>query len=592
MIPRREDIGGEQQVDRSEGHTVLKALAPVMAQLSFPIRQRGGRVLFGLGLMFVALVVIFSALFHVLMAREDRSYSLATGVYWAITTMTTLGYGDITFGSDIGRVFSVVVLLSGSTFLLIVLPFVFVQFIIVPWLDSLQRRRAPRSLPVDLAGHVVLTEFGPVERALAARARQAGLPYVLIVDDIAAAVALHDEGTRVMVGALDDPETYTKARVASAAMVAATRNDRSNTNVVFTVRERAPETLIVATANSPASLDILQLAGADEVLQLGEILGAAMAARTLGPDGRSHVIGEFAGLQIAEASVAGTELVGRRLVDAQLRARLGVGIIGVWNRGSFEIATGATELHESSVIILAARPEQLAAYDREYESEGMGDRPMVVIGGGRVGRAVGRAFRGEGLSYCIVEQLRERVGPGARYVVGDAADRSVLEEAGIGEAAAVVITTHDDDVNVYLTLYCRRLRPDIRIVARAKLDRNVSTLYRAGADAVLSYAATCSSAIWNEFRGEETLLIADGLNVFRTPVPPALVGKTLAESHLHRETGCNVVAVGQPGRLEGNPDAHVPLPAGGELVMIGTATSEAEFARRFPPSRSRRRTRS
>ena len=49
----------------------------------------------------------------------------------------------------------------------------------------------------------------------------------------------------------------------------------------------------------------------------------------------------------------------------------------------------------------------------------------------------------------------------------------------------MVITTHDDDVNVYLAIYCRRLRPDIAIVARANLDRNVSTLYRAGADAVL-----------------------------------------------------------------------------------------------------------
>ena len=40
------------------------------------------------------------------------------------------------------------------------------------------------------------------------------------------------------------------------------------------------------------------------------------------------------------------------------------------------------------------------------------------------------------------------------------------------ESPAVVITTHDDDVNVYLTLYCRRLRGDIQIISRATLERN------------------------------------------------------------------------------------------------------------------------
>ncbi len=88
----------------------------------------------------------------------------------------------------------------------------------------------------------------------------------------------------------------------------------------------------------------------------------------------------------------------------------------------------------------------------------------------------------------------------------------------------MVITTHDDDVNVYLAIYCRLLRPDIQVIARANLDRNVSTLYRAGADAVLSYASTGADAIWNKLRPEHSLLLAEGLEVFRAPASPELVG--------------------------------------------------------------------
>ena len=151
----------------------------------------------------------------------------------------------------------------------------------------------------------------------------------------------------------------------------------------------------------------------------------------------------------------------------------------------------------------------------------------------------------------------------------------------------MLITTHDDDVNVYLTRYCRGLRPEVRIVSRARLDRNVTTLYRAGADAVLSYAGTGSASIWNQFRGDETLLVAQGLNVFRSPIPAELVGSSLAESHVHRRTNCNVVAIEVDGQIEGNPDPRSTLPAGAELVLVGTDVAEAKFSEVFPHARRR-----
>ena len=176
-------------------------------------------------------------------------------------------------------------------------------------------------------------------------------------------------------------------------------------------------------------------------------------------------------------------------------------------------------------------------------------------------------------------------------MIGDAADRAVLTEAGIDGAEAIMITTHDDDMNVYLTRYCRGLRPEARIVSRSRLDRNVTTLYRAGADAVLSYASTGSAAIWNQFRRDETLLVAHGLNVFRSPVPRELVGRSLADGHVHRRTGCNVVALQVGDDIEANPDPHEPLPAGGELVLVATDEGKARFPVVFPHARRRSRTR-
>jgi voltage-gated potassium channel len=550
-------------------------------------RRRRLKALFAMALVFVSMVAVFSTLFHWLMEREGRVYSWPTSIYWTLTTMTTLGFGDITFESDAGRVFSIVVLLAGSTFLLVLLPFAFIQFVFVPWMAERERRRAPRSVPSGLAGHVILTEFGPVEAALAERADQAGVPYVVIVGDVDHAGRLHDEGVEVMVGDLDDPNTYHRARVTEAAMIVASRADPANTNIAFTVREIAPDVPIVATANSPASVDILEIAGATHVVQLGEVLGAQMAARTLDVGGRSHVIGRFADLMIAEAGATGTDLVGATLAEAGLRARLGVGIVGVWDRGDFTIATADTELKQSSILLLAGTEAQLAAYDDQYRVAGPADQHAIIVGGGRVGRAIAAAFGHAGVSCVIVEKLPERVRDGVRYVTGDAADRDVLEEAGLADADAILVTTHDDDVNVYLTRYCRGLRPDARIVSRARLDRNVTTLYRAGADAVLSYAGTGSATIWNHFRADETLLVAQGLNVFRTAVPDELAGRSLVDAHVRRRTGCNVVAVERNGEIVANPDVDAPLPRDGDLVLVGTDDAEATFAKTYRRSRRR-----
>lgn len=93
---------------------------------------------------FVVLVVVFAAIFHAVMAQEGQNHSWATAFYWTLVTMTTLGFGDITFTSDLGRIFSVIVLLTGTAFLLILLPFAFIQFVFVPWMNRRDASRAPR----------------------------------------------------------------------------------------------------------------------------------------------------------------------------------------------------------------------------------------------------------------------------------------------------------------------------------------------------------------------------------------------------------------------------------------------------------------
>ncbi len=527
--------------------------------------------------LFLALVTAFSACFHFIMASEGQSFSWVTGFYWTLTVMSTLGFGDITFTSDLGRFFSIVVLLSGMIFLLVLLPFTFIEFFYAPWMKLQEAQRAPRKLPTSLTGHVLLCHHDPVTEALIPRLKQFGFPYALIVPELEDALRLHDESVQVVVGDLDDPETYRACGVERAALVAATATDPVNVNVAFTVRELSDSVPILTTANSEQAVDILELAGSTNVLRLGEMMGQSLARRIIGGDALSHVIGTFDDLLIAEATASGTPLVGKCIADCKLREKLGVTIAGVWERGTFVTPKPDTIIQENTVLILAGSREQFERYDALFCIYHNSEAPVVIIGGGRSGRSTGRALARRGADYRIVESLAERIRDPEKYIHGDAASLDVLKRAGIMEAPAVVITPHEDDVNTYLTIYCRRLRPDIQIITRATFERNISTIHRAGADFVMSYASMGANSILNVLKNADVLMLAEGLDVFRVPVPPSLAGKTLADSGIRERTSCSVISLGDAAGKHINPSPTSVLTEGDQLVVIGNVESERKF---------------
>lgn len=572
----------------------MKSVGLILSYLSGSTRRRNTRLVVTLCIVLVVLVAVFSVIFHVLMAREDRSYSWATGVYWTMTVMSTLGFGDVTFESDAGRMFSVVVLVSGALFILVLLPFVFIQFVFMPWVAWRDANRAPRRVSPSTSGHLVLIGDGPLVEAVVQRANHAGVPYVLVGSASPDLLARHDEGYSVMIGDPDSPETYRAAEVDQAALVVATHADPTNTNIAFTIREISETVPIMTTADTDAAVDILRLAGSNDVLRLSESLGRAMAERVLGPDAGHHVIGRLGRLEIAEATASHPDLVGRTLRDAGVRERANVSIVGTWERGAYRPARPDLRIEAGSTLILAGTADQLAAYDAAFAQERREVAPVVVVGGGRVGRAAARRLAEEGFPYQVVEKLEGRVRDPDHYVHGDAADLDVLEAAGIHDACAVIVTTHDDDVNVYLTIYCRQLRTDLQIISRAILDRNVATLHRAGADAVLSAASLGAAEVWNALHFDDTLVLTEGLEVFRRRVPPALLGTTVADSHIRDETGCTVVAIADGDDLTVNPAPDHVLR--GDVVIIADPAAREEFGHRYPsdaskPARRHRRLR-
>ncbi len=547
--------------------------------------RRNSLLLFKFFVLLAVIIFAYSVLFHVIMLYEGRNFSWVTGFYWTLTVMSTLGFGDITFTSDLGLSFTLLVLLSGIVLLLIMLPFSFIQFFYAPWLKAQEKARVPREVDPNIKNHIILTHYGPITQNLIKKFNKHNYNYVLVIEDMPQALELANSGINVVLGELDRLETYERLQIHQAALVVATNNDLINTSISFTIRELTDKIPIISNADKEHSRDILEFPGNTTVFEFMKELGQSLARRTLGLSRGANIIGNFDQLLIAEAPAMRTALEGKQLKDTQIREKTGLTVVGIWDRGVFEITQPETVIASTSVLMLTGTMDQLEKYDRVFAitcADFNAEAPVLILGGGRVGCATANTLAENRVSYKIVEKRKTVLNKEEEHrIYGDAADINVLKEAGIDEARAVIVTPHDDAINLYLTFYCRKLQPDIQIISRATNERNIPKLHRAGADLVMSYAALGANTIFNLLQPNKTSMFAEELNLFSRRVPPSLQGKSLSKTKIRKETGCHVIAIHPEGQEISSPDPAFILGEKDNLLLVGPLTGEEDFDGEF-----------
>ncbi len=533
-------------------------------------------------------IVLYSIVFHVLMVvAEGRYYSWLTGFYWTLTVMTTLGFGDITFESDIGRVFSILVLMSGVVLLLIMLPFAFIRYFYAPWLEAQIHFRAPREVPPDITGHVIICGYDSIAPNLIKRLKQSEIPCFVIEPDPTKAAQLHEDGVSVVQGEVDGRKTYDRMRAEHALLVFANLEDTTNTNITLTVREVAPNVPIAAIAADPDSVDILEFSGATHVLPLKQRLGEYLANRISIGEDRVHPVGEFGKWRVVEFTVHNTTLEGVRLRDTDLRQTTGVNVIGIWRRGRLAPADANELLLEFDVLLAVGTQTQVDQLENYLDAGTVepDSDVVLILGGGKVGRAAAESLKKKGLSVYMIERHAGRCdevsGSIDRLTVGDANDRENLIRGGLMEASLVLLTTNDDAVNIYLSIYCRRLNPDARIISRVTYSRNIEAVHRAGADFVLSYAPLGGESVMAVVENRDPIIMGEGVDFFTASVPSSIAGKTLDQSGIGKETGLIVLAIEHGSETIENPSPDTKLSYGARLDLLGTSEQMAAFKKRF-----------
>ena len=210
---------------------------------------------------------------------------------------------------------------------------------------------------------------------------------------------------------------------------------------------------------------------------------------------------------------------------------------------------------------------------------------VIVVGAGATGIHVVEELYETKEAFLVIDVSEDRMRrleremPGLRYVIGNATNDEVLEEAGIVRARALATTLPEDKDNVFVAITARALNRNLRIVSKVTEDSADMKLKRAGADSTVSPSSIGGLRIASELVRPSVVRFLDtmirdrsgALRVEEVQVPAqsTLVGARLSETNLRDRTRVLVLAArAADGAYTYNPGPDFLLEAGMTLIVL------------------------
>jgi monovalent cation:H+ antiporter-2, CPA2 family len=267
----------------------------------------------------------------------------------------------------------------------------------------------------------------------------------------------------------------------------------------------------------------------------------------------------------------------------------------------------------------ALRPGQTEA---DEASEKILSGHMIIAGYGATGKSVARAAEITGIPYMVIELnpeiiRKEKSSRHPHFIFGDAAQREVLEHAGIYNARALVVVVSEQEAIPRIVHLARQLSPHIHIVARIRHIRHTQKLLDIGADEVVSEEFEAAREIFTRAlrkyhlpeseiqkivtrlqkwgyakfiknpENEKTLSSIDtllhSLRVHTIKVEPGSFsdGKTLAELDIRKRFGIAEFGFRHGEKTVFDPDGDQKITAGDALIIFASDEKVQEMSRLF-----------
>ena len=229
-------------------------------------------------------ILVVVALFGTAGFHFLEGWTWFDGFYMTLTTMATVGYGEIHPLSHLGRIFNsflIVAAVIGAGFTIATFSQALLEF---EFGKLFGRRRMEHEL-AKLTGHYIICGAGRVGRTVARELRDRGESCVIIEKDPVRARWAEEQKIPVIVGNASSEDVLAKAKIDRAeGFVAAVNSDAENLYIILTARGFRSDLKIIARASEEEATSKLLRAGATQVISPYFFVGRRIAHLFLRPN--------------------------------------------------------------------------------------------------------------------------------------------------------------------------------------------------------------------------------------------------------------------------------------------------------------------
>ena len=284
--------------------------------------------------LFVSIAILSTLLIGTIGFTVISGYSPFDAFYMTLTTMTTVGYGEIHPLDRAGRIFNSFLIIFGVSTILVGIGAMTQTIIELELGDAFGKRRQKRMID-KLENHFIVCGFGRVGRGAALELRHAGVPFLVVDVRPERAEAAIAEGMLAVAADSTRDETLRQSGVERArGLVAALSTDADNLFVLLSAKGLNPRIYVAARAAEESAEEKMKRAGADAVFAPYSITGHRLAQSLLRPhvvqflDFTTKDIGMNVSIEQVRVSEK-SEAVSRTIKELDLSRVLGVIVMAI-----------------------------------------------------------------------------------------------------------------------------------------------------------------------------------------------------------------------------------------------------------------------
>ena len=328
---------------------LIYAVAVIVRKLKYLVKRAIHDILFDIVVMVVVVWLVSGISFSAV-----EGVDIFTALYWALATMSTVGYGDIAPQTPTGR------LIAGLTMVAGIVSFTALVSAGAGRIVENAERKRLGYIQYRGKRHIVVIGWTPAAEAAIKELRMRGFrgDIVLVTEKPSAVVReARLEDVTIIRGDITRADTLLRADIPHASMVIVSTDDDAKTVlVVLAVKALNPHARIVAEALHPENVQLIHRAGADIVVATRH-LGGRMLANSLIEPGAAMLLEDISvflgdrGVQIRELPAG--PYAGKKYLDALLELRRkGITLIAI-RRGGKLISNPSDDftIREGDVLI-------------------------------------------------------------------------------------------------------------------------------------------------------------------------------------------------------------------------------------------------